>query len=154
MKKRSFYYLLVLALLGGCANFKEVKPIYPKVGHPDYPKIVDSLQPKFQWKPIAGSDVTYDLIIYECSEDTSFIPKKEQRSTARRVAYYREGVTETECKIEEPLEPNTVYIWSVRVRRGKEVSDWSVYNYSMASSGLRMTWINYPFIFKAPESQD
>jgi hypothetical protein len=150
----SFILVFCLVLFGcGATAFKEIKPIYPKVGHPDYPKTVDSLQPKLEWKPTADSDVSYDLIIYNCIEDNSW-GRQGPRFTAKDVVYYREAVTETECKIEKTLEPDTVYIWSVRVRRGTEVSDWSAYDYTMATPDMRMTWKNHPFYFKTPKSQD
>ncbi len=66
--------------------------------------------------------------------------------------YYREGLTEPEHTLEVPLQPNREYYWSVRVRRGEEVSEWSRFDYTKVPGGCSMRQEEeYPlFWFRTP----
>lgn len=142
-------YLLVLT---GCTTFHGLKPIYPKVGSPDFPKGVDSLRPTFRWEPSSESDVTYDFIIYEGIYVPATWTEKAKRSVGREV-YFREGLLKPEHKIEEPLKPDSEYYWSIRIRRGQRVSAWSLYDYDLFLGTAYISASNYPFIFKTPEEE-
>jgi hypothetical protein len=48
-----------------------------------------------------------------------FVPGKE--------AYYREALSEPSHQVEESLQPDSVYVWSVRTRTGTNVAGWSTY---------------------------
>ncbi len=120
-----------LILLGCGTVFHEVRPIYPMVyPDPNWHKGVDSLQPTLRWEPLPDLDVTYDLIIYE----GIIVQSKWWTGTIwleGREVYYRQALKEPGHKIEEPLKPDTVYYWTIRVRRGEKVSEWaSFYFYS------------------------
>ena len=151
---KRFLWLLTACFLTvmGCTSHKGITPIYPEIGNPNYPKSVDSIQPTFKWEPVKDSEVTYDFIIYECIKTESF--SKGTRRAVGREVYYLEGLTEPQCKVERPLEPDTEYYWSVRVRRGQDFSNWSVYDYTLflGTAGYRAT--NCPFIFKTPKSEE
>jgi hypothetical protein len=150
MKRGIYVFIISAFVLIGCTSFSGVKPLYPKVGgDPNYPPTtVESLQPTFRWEPLPESDVTYDFIIYEAViEDTVLKPK---RGVGREI-YYREGLKETEHKIEEPLKPGAYYYWSVRKRKGQNVSNWSVYDYTFHWGAGYVKAKNQPFIFRAPK---
>jgi hypothetical protein len=149
--KRSIWILMISGVvLISCTRSTGVKPIYPEVGYHNITLIkVDSLQPTFRWKPWLGA-VTYDLIIYEAiTKPWSFWTGVQQQQVGREI-YYREGLKETEHKIEEPLRPRTAYFWSVRIRKGQEVSDWSLYDYPAFWYAINKGW-HYPFLFDTPE---
>ncbi len=149
--KTNFLVLIVVSLvLAGCTSFHGIKPIYPEVGNPNFPKQVDSLQPTFRWEPSPESDVIYDFIIYAGIKVESFV-EGTKRSVGREV-YYRQGLKEPEHKIEEPLKPDTEYYWSIRARRGEKVSEWAIYDYTLFLGTAYMKAGNRPFIFKTPKN--
>jgi hypothetical protein len=139
-----------LALMGlmGCTKPHIITPIYPKVGNPDLPTRVDSLQPTLKWQPAEGGDVTYDLVIYE-SITTSSAWEGKKKALGREV-YYRKGLASTEHRLEEPLKPDSEYYWSVRMRKGEAVSKWATYDYDLFLGAAYMWARNKPFMFKTP----
>jgi hypothetical protein len=130
-------------------RFTVVKPIYPEVtSDNNYPDPIESLQPTFRWDPSPEAE-TYDFVIYKAFKYKGF-----QRAVGREI-YYREGLKEPEHKIEEPLAPNAEYYWSVRIRRGQFISNWSLYynDLLLGYGGLGQRPMgNYrPYIFKTPQ---
>lgn len=122
--------LVVSGLLAACTTIHGVTPQYPKVGALDLVvPTVDNLTPVFRWTPAGELGATYDFVIYEGPEKPRIGEifgsgyKLGERPGAQ--VYYREGLTQPEHRVERPLQPGTVYYWSVRVRRGQTVSDWS-----------------------------
>jgi hypothetical protein len=116
---------MILAFITSCGGV-------PIVGlHPEYPPVekgtfalfsdfvlVDSLQPTFRWQPFPRpedrsedksgrlnriQDVTYELRIWRLNPGKS-----------GKLYYAREGLNLTHHKLEEPLEPSTKYLWSIR----------------------------------------
>jgi hypothetical protein len=111
---------------------------------------VDSLQPTLQWQPFPGiehklhsfnketasyesapfievderhvSDVRYDLKIWKASN-----------RTRGNLVYERTGIEGTSHRIDEPLEPDTRYLWTIRARfrlDGKpRLTEWSMINF-------------------------
>jgi hypothetical protein len=150
MKSLLFILVAIYLVFAGCTSFQGIKPVYPEVGNPNFPKQVDSFQPTFRWEPYPDSHVTYDFIIHEGIKVESAW-EGTKRSVGREV-YYREGLAETEHRIEEALQPDTEYYWSVRIRRGDKVSKWSIYDYTLFLGTGYVEMDNYPFIFKTPES--
>ncbi len=146
MKRNALLSTICSLALIGCATYTGIKPIYPP-GHRfgGIPKTVDSLTPTLRWEPSPEPNATYDLIIYESIGEYSFW-KSETRGVPGQEAYYREGLQETVHEIEEPLKPDTEYQWSVRVRRGTKVSDWSLYHINGN--------YNLHFIFRTPEKPE
>jgi hypothetical protein len=115
---------------------------------------VDSTQPELVWSPFPGvhetlefgglvpkrtpfvevdpskiSNVTYELKVCKVAAD-----KKpwEIDFSDLGLAYERSGITDNRHRIEQPLEPGTRYIWSVRSRFDLEgqmrLSEWTVIN--------------------------
>ena len=155
MKANTWIFVILLFVLTSCAiptevTFKGMKPIYPEVGSPYHPKLVDSLQPNFQWQAYGEPNAVYDFIIYEVIKESDFW-RGTQRSVGREV-YYREELRENEHKIEEDLQPETEYYWSVRVRLVKPITDWSCYDYHgfVVFRGVVQAR-NYLFMFKTPK---
>jgi hypothetical protein len=148
MKFRLGILAILLTSIMACVTPHIIAPIYPKVGNPNFPTAVDSLQPTLRWQPVAEPDASYDLIIHEIIKTSSFW-EGTKRSIGGEV-YYRQGLKESKHKIEEPLKPDTEYCWSVRVRRGEAVSDWAEYDYDLFL-GTAYVWANNaPFMFKTP----
>jgi hypothetical protein len=108
---------------------------------------VDSLTPKLEWKQSQEDKVSYDLVVYEAI-------KEEGYGTGAPVpgprVYYRKGITETSHRIEARLKPNTQYFWSIRIRKGEQVSRWSTYDYNDFMQRQR----NAPFTFKTPKDEE
>ncbi|MCJ7820260.1 MAG: hypothetical protein MUP53_03570 [Bacteroidales bacterium] len=45
--------------------------------------------------------------------------------------YYKEGISGNSDTVKTVLKPKAEYCWSVRVRKGSEVSEWSHYDYTV-----------------------
>lgn len=109
-------------------RFHGVTPTSPEVSQSGFP-LLDSLRPKFRWKPSARHDVSYDLILYEAA---AYVVGGQMVPSYMRghVVAYAEGLKEPHWQPETPLEPDTRYIWSVRLRDGETVSGWSTQSHS------------------------
>lgn len=120
MKRWIFILTIVLLGLSACTTFHGVTVISPKAGHPNAPTKVESLQPILKWKPSSQMDVTYDVIIYEVISNREEYDIRIPKRAMGKEVYYREGLKETEHKVEDLLKPNNEYYWSVRVRKGNK----------------------------------
>ena len=138
---------LILVAIAGCTQFSGVKPVYPSVGNPHSPPVVDSLQPTLSWEPMRGV-TSYDLIIYQGVKTESFA-RGTKRSVGPEV-YYRQGLTGTSHKVEITLKPSQEYYWSVRGRDGNKVTRWSLYDYSLLLGLGYVSFHNQPFLFVTP----
>jgi len=153
MKRWIFILTIVLLGLSACTTFHGVTVISPKVGHPNAPTKVESLQPILKWKPSSQMDVTYDVIIYEgiaTREGFDIVRAWPKRAMGKEV-YYREGFKETEHKVEDLLKSDNEYYWSVRVRQGEQVSEWSRYDYLLFGGVAYVKGDNLLFMFKTPK---
>jgi len=140
MRHRIFVLIVGVFGLVACSTNYGLIPISPVAVQPDYPNLVDSLQPTLEWNPYSGPDVTYDVIIYEgVRVKRPYALLGETQLVSGKVVYYRQGLKEPQHTIEEPLKPNAEYIWSVRARTGGKVMS-------------RTATINYP-VFKTPGSK-
>jgi hypothetical protein len=126
--KRLSVFVLGLLGLTACTTFHSVEPIYPKVEGPRNLPFVESLQPTLKWKPSPEAE-SYDLIVYKPEQTKAFGENKERNRLMK--IYYRERLTDTAHKLEEPLKPDAEYYWSVRIRSGEKVSDWSRYDHRL-----------------------
>ncbi len=100
-----------------------ITPISPRAGMSYWthqPPVVETVQPTFRWEPVAESNARYDFVIFESYDYKAVVGRK---------VYYKEGLQEPEHTLEVSLQPDRKYYWSVRVRRGEEVSDWSRFDY-------------------------
>ncbi len=107
MKKQLLLLALVSLLsLGGCTSYKGVRIIYP-----EYQEVVADLQPTLTWEAAPGSNVTYELILYEGDQVNP--------------SFYKKGLKENEHTIERELKPGTWYRWSVRSNSDGVLSAWT-----------------------------
>ena len=92
--------------------------------------VVESTEPTLQWNPSPIPDVKYDVAIYEAYDSNwrkinlDLMMGKERWRRGRLVRYVQ-GLTSPTFKLDVPLQPDTTYSWSVRLRRGDSVSTWS-----------------------------
>jgi hypothetical protein len=147
---KRWLFIITIGLLGltACTTFYGVTAINPKAGHPYNPTKVENLQPTLKWKSPTQADVTYDIIIFEG------ITTDHRQGTKRAVGkmvYYRERIKETYHKVEDPLEPDKEYYWSVRVREGDKVTEWSRYDYFLYGVVAYVKGNNLWFMFKTPK---
>ncbi|KFB69635.1 MAG: hypothetical protein CAPSK01_000694 [Candidatus Accumulibacter vicinus] len=138
------------ALLSGCASYRHSAPLHPPAGDPRSPPVISELRPEFRWQPQAKANVTYDLVVLratalsrgprsDCTPEasaagasTAVVARQgEQRPWPffERPVYLRERLPEARHRIDQELEPNIAYLWSVRVRDGDQVSGWACYDY-------------------------
>ena len=138
--KLSRWVLVGLLGLMACSITRPhgVTPISPRA---KLPTAVETLQPTFRWKPAAEGDVRYDFIILESH------PYEE---VVGREVYYREGLQEPEHTLEVSLQPDREYYWSVRVRHGQEVSEWSGPAHHIEGYPHGRTWDEPFFRFRTP----
>ena len=146
----------------GCISFPksyniDAQPIYPELGNipMKYYPIIDTLQPELRWKDITSDGHTYDVCVWETSshvQDESlwglpFIPRKWGEQV-----YYVEGISGNYHKVSKQLKPNTCYHWSVRTRKGNNVSEWGSFNQGMISLIVIGYESNVPFGFITPQN--
>jgi hypothetical protein len=139
---------------------------------------VESCQPTLQWASSEAVSCSYDLIVYvgvtnadgiwrpgkiACYHEgipTTVLPRAIQRTVwtnGTSMTVWRDGVSVTgenndliisSWKIDQPLLPNTVYLWSVRSRRGSRTSAWFT-RYPTLPSEPKRNYTLWPF--KTPE---
>ncbi len=135
--------LLALQACGvfGSTTIHGVTPIYPEVSS-STPTKVDSLQPTFRWEAVIEPDVRYDFIIYERRQISALGGWTPYQAGFQntfmaigREAYYREGLEKPEHRVDVPLRPTMRYFWSIRVRRGEDVSEWSRFDARIPQGG-------------------
>ena len=129
MKTNTYRLIAVIfaCLLTGCVSYVGLKPVYPQPNTVRcfVPVMVESLQPTFKWElPASGQNV--DLIIW----DVTRYGWKDFTHGANLIredaVYYKENIPGGEHKIEKPLQPDTVYAWSIRPAG---TTAWSVANH-------------------------
>ena len=103
---------------------------------------IQTLCPTFEWTAAKETGVVYDLIICEGVAET------HGYWTAGKAVHHREGITTTKYTHAQPLQPNTIYVWSVRSRSGDKSSKWAEYmdgDWSCLQTGPRRNEILWPF---------
>jgi len=103
---------------------------------------VDSLQPTLCWKSTDSGASKFDIIVYQG------VPKPVRGFNGGRdpvyyvpgaQVYYREGIEGGSHRLEQPLSPQTVYVWSVRTRSGSNVGSWATYDFHSTRGGIGAT---------------
>lgn len=101
-----------------------VEPIFPSPTL--HYEVIDSLQPTMRWHKLNRDNVTYDLCLW------STIGSENTQENQGEVVYHRENIENTQHTLETPLEPSTLYFYSVRARFSEngldKVTDWSRYS--------------------------
>ncbi|MBN1571303.1 MAG: hypothetical protein JXA73_25940 [Acidobacteria bacterium] len=116
--KRSIGLMTILFLgLTSCVHrsrYTVIRPLSPVPDKEGY-AWVDSVNPTLCWKLSRGTpspDMTFDLVIYEKGpRDRNYYPPKGW--IYRKQVYYRDGLKETEHRVEITLEPQRRYLWTV-----------------------------------------
>ncbi|MBT8107688.1 MAG: hypothetical protein KJP17_05600 [Gammaproteobacteria bacterium] len=109
-------------------RYRGVTPLAPGAQQSGFPT-VPSLNPEFRWKACGRHDVSYDLVVYEAATFNVSGALKTYH-TRGRVAAYVEDLKEPHWQPDITLKPDTRYFWSVRLRDGDTVSDWSTISHS------------------------
>jgi len=159
--------LMVIVLIvccvntAGCISFPknyntDAKPISPELDSTPmkYYKVIDTLQPELRWKDIKSEGQTYDLCVWETSsrpQDESWWGLPFTPVSWGEQVYYVEGMSESYHKIAKQLKPNTCYHWSVRTRKGNDVSEWGSFSQSMISVIVIGHEANVPYGFITPQ---
>ncbi len=144
--------LLAPTLLSACGGIRVVglHPHYPPLERKTFSLFadsvkVDSLQPVLRWQrfpypnllhPEQVQDVTYELRIWDGTS-----------RAANKLKYAREGLTLPKHQVEQPLEPATQYLWSVRARF-KLAGNPLVTEWGMAGLTLRNETVPNPSCFR------
>jgi hypothetical protein len=119
------------AMLAPCApewgvdcdsNQYGVKPVRPIHRTGEYTAI-ESLRPTFEWSPSTRPEVHYDLVVRQAVSCRGTVLFRE--GLRGDVVLYEEDLSDPWFTVEEPLAPDTQYVWSVRFRQGDVVSRWS-----------------------------
>lgn len=121
---------MIPLMLAACAvqHGGGFKPLSPSVvlTQPQSASKAESLQPALSWEGPAPSSDFYDLIVYTGIQKAVgfswfYVPGRE--------VYYREGISGTSHRLEQALQPDTVYVWGVRNRGGTNPGPWSTYSF-------------------------
>jgi hypothetical protein len=106
---------------------------------------IPTLKPTFEWTASKDSGVVYDLVICEGLTESHgyWIPGK--------TVHHRDGLTKTRYTLDNPLAPDTIFVWSVRARFGNRTSKWAEYldlDWSQLKTGAHSN--NILWAFKTP----
>lgn len=109
-----------------CDNTLEgVEPVQPGQSGSSFPTVA-SVTPTLQWKPVGAGDVTYDIAIYEA---LPYGPPLRGGYVQGPMIEFAQGLTSPSYTLKTSLKPRAYYFWTVRLRRGETVSDWSSMSY-------------------------
>jgi hypothetical protein len=116
----------------------EAQPISPELGSTPlkYYNTIDTLQPELKWKDVKSEGQTYDVCVWETKSeihDESWWGMPLVPQSWGDQVYYVESISENYYRIDKPLKPKTCYHWSVRMRKGSDVSEWGAFDQSMIS---------------------
>lgn len=109
-------------------TYTGITPIRPEVTKGGS-TAVDSVVPTFEWRPSSAAGVTYDLVLYRAIAYSRDIMQIKPQYMAGPVVAYEEGLKAATWRPATPLQPNRRYYWSVRLRRGDRVTNWSTYSF-------------------------
>lgn len=150
MKRPLLLLTMSILFLAGCSpRFSVIglEPIEPPLSNNSrHVFVVASLQPTLRWHP-NEEPCTYDVVIYERVE--AFSANTYWHSYRGKQVYYREGLTDPVHRVEEALQPNQAYAWSVRVRRDGKTYDWSTCSYKDGDVSRVNDW----FAFRTPKQK-
>jgi len=104
-----------------------VTPTGPTSSTSGFP-VVTTLTPEFQWVGCGLSGARYDVAVYRVATYNAGGVKDLQ--TRGHLAAYAENLAVPRWRPETPLDPDTRYFWSVRMRDGDTVSAWSTQGHS------------------------
>lgn len=139
--------LMIVFVSTGCQSgvtrYRGIQPVSPCANI--LPSNVHSLQPTLRWKCVSDQHATYDLIVYPFVATNRSVPcDKDGRAAANAAAwrvhrtdgvdpeskriYYRQGLEKNDHTLEQTLEPDVQYAWSIRPRFGNKVGHWATFD--------------------------
>ena len=142
MRTPNLVLLSFFILISGCTTFNSIKAVEPPVGFKGAK--VSSLKPLLSWEKLEGYEGDYDLIVM-IRENFRF------QMPFMKVIYARNNISSTEHKIEEPLNHETAYYWSVRPSDKKTDDDWARYNFYFIALIVNIWRMDAFFSFTTPE---
>jgi len=155
--KKILFALILLISVSGCIpdrHYEGLKPISPET---DYYLLntVDTLQPEFRWEPALEEGTTYDFCLWEATtsfQRKGFLGTGGTSQNWGTIVYCIENLRDPQYRPDKPLEPETLYNWSVRKRRGSNVSSWSAFDQTtiVLIGGGTTSMSNVPFRFITP----
>lgn len=104
-------------------GYRGVVSLAPNIGKESTPTVA-SLRPTLKWRPVPERGVRYDVVVYEALEYL------DGRKLQGRVIDYVEGLEKPEYRLARTLKAKTTYYWTVRLRKGDTVSDWTRFGYT------------------------
>lgn len=129
-------------------NHIGVYPTQPKGTDDGFPD-AGSLTPTLEWKSSTRPEVSYDVAVFD---SLNIGPMGKQTLRGALVAY-AEGLHEPKFTLPRPLRPGEKYQWSVRLRDGDTVSNWSTTShFSFYLVAWSSSWGNF-FGFSTPATQ-
>lgn len=145
-------------LLVSCSTprvYHGISPIQPKMGYgisDRFPK-VDSLCPLLVWKDTRKPGETFDLIVWEYrGEETSPLGDFVVISQVPpgKLLQVCENLTSNSFQFLTPLEAGSMYCWSVRIRQGDKVGQWSRFSQGVYAGIAAIQSTGMPFGFTTP----
>jgi hypothetical protein len=132
-----------------------ISPIYPAMNYrfDNRYQTIDTLTPELKWKNLKKTNQTYDVCIWETpyrSIDDIKKKKAQFQSSWGIPVYSTNNIATNYFQILLRLKPDTFYNWSVRIRDGEKVGDWSSFEQQRAELSVIETRSGFPFGFKTP----
>ncbi|HNT80434.1 MAG TPA: hypothetical protein PKH65_07100 [Bacteroidia bacterium] len=160
-----FTFSLIILLNTSCRTYFGLKPTNPELGPTKqtlYP-VIDSLKPTLSWKPKVKSNatITYDITIWKINVDEKYFKKNKEKKGRNFYPgipspnkyltsnnFTKTNIKEPFYQLENILEPNSVYLWSVQYNINGKSKGWSVLvidRHYTATIG-NFTGYNYGFV--------
>jgi len=114
---------------------------------------IDTLSPELKWKDLKKANQTYDVCLWETPyRSIEDIKRKADQAQANWgiPVYSTNNIATNYFQIPIRLKPDTYYNWSVRIRDGEKVDDWSSFTQQKAVFSAVYTYSDVPFGFKTP----
>lgn len=108
-------------------RYAGVTPTGPASSTSGFP-VVATTRPEFRWEGCGLSGARYDVAVYRAAAYN--IGSVKDLFTRGHLAAYVEDLATPYWTPEIPLDPDTRYFWSVRMRDGDTVSAWSTQGHS------------------------
>jgi len=132
-----------------------ISPIYPAMNYGFVSRFqtIVTHTPELKWRDLKTTNQTYDVCIWETPyRSIDDIKRKEAQfqSSWGIPVYSTNNIATNYFQIPLRLKPDTYYNWSVRVRDGEKVGNWSSFAQGRAELSVIETRSGVPFGFKTP----
>jgi hypothetical protein len=118
----------------------------------NYDVKVDSLQPVLKWEGLnAKPGMTWELCIWGPKGRATTGSMVHFQTTWGTPVYNRTGITGNSHRVEEPLDEDTMYFWSIRSVTEGKVSAWASVSVTAFTPGM-ISSSHRIFYFKTPST--